>query len=217
MKKFVSALLVLMLCVAMPLSIFASADEFVPSISYKDAPEMNSATMDGEDVSDSVVVTSILNALAGNSEASDEAVQLLLDIYQKLTDGTMDLPIEGSFVVRDMFDISLTDAAMIQKMEDGSLRIDVLFDVEGYDLSKLVVMNYYDEQWHEIEVIDNGDGTITCRFTHFSPVAFLELEEGAKVDISAPGKNLGLWIGICVVAAAAIIAVVVIYRRKIFR
>ena len=216
MKKFISALLVLMLCVAMPLSTFASADEFVPSVTYKDAPEISSATMDGVDISASVAITSLLDAQDGNGAASDEAIQLLLNIYEQLTDGTMDMPVEGDFVVRDLFDISLTDPALIEKMADVGY-VDIVFDLGDYDLSKLAVMNYHDEQWHQVEVIDNGDGTITCRFTHFSPVAFLELEEGAKVDISAPGKNLGLWIGICVVAAAAIIAVVVIYRRKIFR
>ena len=215
MKKVISAILVLMLCIAMPLTAFAAEGEFVPSISYKDAPEASSATLDGEDITDSLAITSILEALAGEGASSEEAIALLIEVYKQLEEGTMDLPIEGSYVVRDLFDVSLLDEAHKEKLAGGKAYVDVVFELGNHDLEKLVVLNYDGKNWNQVEVIDNGDGTITCRFTHFSPVAFIELDEGA--EISAPAKNLGLWIGLCVVAAAAIIAVVVIYRRKIFR
>ena len=60
MKKLLCLFFVLILCAAMTLPVLA-ANEFTPSITYS-GPEIEDATMDGEDVDQCLVITTVQQA-----------------------------------------------------------------------------------------------------------------------------------------------------------
>lgn len=141
-------------------------------------------------IDDCVVVTNVVQAEEKQTDISQEARDLLLEVYDALVDGSMDLPIEGSFSVRDLLDVSFKyegcelledhfNKAKILALPGITLSID--FDL-GVDADEqLVVMTYVDVdgemQWVEIEsVTNNGDGTVTCVFEDICPVAFAVLD-----------------------------------------
>lgn len=219
MKKVISALLVLMMCLAMATNAFAAEGEFVPSISYKDSPEMNSAMTDGEDALSVLVITSIMDAQNGAGDVSDEAVKLLLDVYAKLMDGTMKLSLEKNYVIRDMFDLSFTESyiasngSLVQKLERDDVSIHVTFNLGTEVPAGFVVMHYDQNEWKKLPVVDNKDGTITVEFPHFCPVVFAVEDAGSSDTADFFGAEL--WIGLLGLSAVAMV-VVICKRRQIF-
>ena len=62
MRRIACLLLALMMCVMVAMPAMAADDTFVPSISYKDGPDVEDATMGDEDVTGCIVVTSLKEA-----------------------------------------------------------------------------------------------------------------------------------------------------------
>lgn len=246
MKKMMCVILAVVLCVALAAPAFAAEVNFVPSISFKDAPAVVSAMLNGKDVASCLVVTSILAAENKSTDITQDARDLLLDVYAKLSAGTMTLPVDGEHVVRDLVDVNFAKTACVdaghghdtELAADGTT-ITVTFDLGITSADDIVVLQYTDGAWTEVESENNGDGTMTCEFEHFCPVAFVSVEDtdntdstdategtestdatestgnGSSTPQSGDGMNLGLWIGI-LVASAAVLVVGIANRRKIF-
>jgi cytochrome c-type biogenesis protein CcmH/NrfF len=224
MKKIIALILALVLILAVAAPAFA-AGTFVPSISYKDGPEIEDAEMNGENVGDCIVITSIQQAKDKSTDIYQEDRDLLLEVYEKLNSGEMKLPIEEDHVIRELLDVSFKVNPCVENDEHihreellkSGVTMVITFDLGVAKDANVIVMSYYEGAWERIaSVTNNGDGTVTCVFEHFCPVAFAVEEE--KVDGPAQtgdilGQNLMLWIVLMVVSMAAIVALNG-YRRK---
>lgn len=224
MRRIVCLMTVMLLCVTLILPGVASADTFVPSVTYKDGPTIESAELESETVTDCVVVTSILAAENKTTDIYQESRDLLLDVYAKLSDGSMKLPLEGNYVIRELVDVSYKVSTCIEPGHTHSeqlavegVTIAVKFDLGIGKDTDLEVLHYHDGAWQSVEsATNNGDGTVTCVFEHFCPVAFCveETVTDTPAQTGDPaGQRLGLWLGAMVISAAAIVALV-IGRRK---
>ena len=214
MRKILSIIMVLALAMALAAPAMAAKDSFVPSIGYKDGPEIV-----GGDLVDCLVVTSIEEAEKKETNISQEDRDLLLDVYQQLTDGTMKLPLENDqYVIRDLIDVSFTpecdkdhDHKGWLAQEDTSMK--VTFDLGVAAGEEVKVLAYVNGQWVEVECVNNGDGTVTCVFEDICPVAFCVKNVTPPAQTGdASGRMLGLWAALMAASAAAM-AVLVVRRR----
>lgn len=134
-----------------------------------------------------IVVTSVTEAEEKTTDISQEARDLLIQIYDGMVNGNETLPIEGDFSIRDLVDVSFKyegcelledhgNKAKILALPGVTLAVNFQLGI-GAD-EELVVMTYDKETktWTEIEsVTNNGDGTVTCVFEDICPVAFAVL------------------------------------------
>ena len=240
MKKLICFITVLLLCVSIACPVLAT-EEFVPSISYKGAPEVVTV-QDGSgndalgviyDETDAVVryvyqdclwVTPVAKAET-DSKIPDAAEQELLAVYEALKNGTMKLPYGDNvkaeyMVIRDLFDISWicgTHGCAEEIVPDG-VALELTFDLGVKADDTVVVMTYKNDTWSEIaKVVNNGDGTITCTFEHMCPVSIsiMDRTAGDPDDTSdSTGNEVYLWTALMVVSAAAVV-VAATTRRKV--
>lgn len=217
MKKLIAMLIAIAVCCAMVLPV--AAEEFVPSISYKDHPEItddpvikDDAQEDVEDVT--LVVTPVSDALDVPEGERDEMETTLVDVYEQLKDGDMKLPDPGDddqyYVVRDLFDISVVD-------DEGNdvdvSTVEVTFDL-GLEEGAEVVVMVYDGEWKIVEdIVYNNDGSVTVIFDTLGPVAFCIENEGSSTTGDKMAKELGLWITLMAVSACAIVVLIATRRR----
>ncbi len=225
MRRIICLLTVMLLCAAAVLPGAAFADGFVPSVSYKDGPIIVEGILSEENVEDCLVVTSILAAENKTTDIPQEDRDLLLDIYAKLSDGSMKLPLEGDYVIRELVDIGFKQSACIDpshvhadELAKPEVNITVTLDLGiGKDVD-VQVLHYHDGAWQSVKsVVNNGDGTLTCVFEHFCPVAFCVeesvVDNGPAQTGDVAGRQLSLWMSVMVLSAAAAAALVV-GRRK---
>ena len=219
MRKIICLLCVLVLCMGLACPVFAAQNTFVPSITYKDTPDIDDAQMGEDKGSDCLVVSSIDDARAAGSTVTEEQKELL-DLYAKLENGSMKLPLDGSFVIRDLISVTFDQVGCIDPShgheewlaEPGNC-IDLTFDLgvsRGTDVQVLV---YKDGQWTPAEkVVNNGDGTVTCTLEDLGTIAFCV--ENAK-DIPKTGDSgVILWVAIMAACAAAAVAVLLVSRKS---
>lgn len=239
MKKLISLLAVLMLCAALLVPAYA-ANEFKPSVEFKPAPEIV-PVLDGEGNSalamlvdeDGIVVDYIyehdycliVTPVARAEEdpiIPESAKNTLLDVYAKLTAGTMTLPYEkfnanlvsSNMVIRDLFDVTLLCVEHNEILERPDVDLVVTFRL-GVDADKAVYsMTYKNNDWNPIVSSDNnGDGTVTCTFAHLCPVSFsVEGEQKPPVQTGDPaGEQMNLWFILCGVAVLGVIVLTAFY------
>ena len=223
MKKMIVLLMAVLLCMSMVLPVCAAGQEFVPSITYKDGLTDVKATVDGEDVGGCVIITSIKEAKEKTTDISQESRDELLEVYEKLSDGSMKLPLEGDYVVVELVDISFAESACVNNTEHQHVEWlaepenVITIDVGYMDKTKdVVVLYYHDGEWKTAEsVVNNGDGTFTCVFEDICPVAFCveasKMEESPKTGDTS---DVLLWVAVMAIAAVALVAVLVLYRRR---
>ena len=200
MKKLICLISVLALLLSMGMSVLAA--EFVPSITYKDGPGLSNATLDGEDVTKCLVITSINQAKNKTTDITQDERDLLLQVYDELKNSDF----IKDHVIRDLVDVNFKFNDCRQKhdvsegmAQGGSQSADATETTEGTEEfeNKLEVLNntdavltvkfnlgvsagtdvivksYIDGQWTDIKsVVNNGDGTVTCAFEHLCPVLF---------------------------------------------
>ena len=218
MRKIICLLCVLVLCMSLACPVFAAQNTFVPSITYKDTPDIDDAQQNGENTGSCLVTSSIDDARAAGDKATEDQ-QELLDLYAKLDNGTMKLPLEGNFVIRDLISVTFDQVGCIDPShgheewlaQPGNC-IDLTFDLgvsRGTDVQVLV---YKDGQWTPAEdVVNNGNGTVTCTLEDLGTIAFCV--ENAK-DIPKTGDNgVILWVAVMAVCAAAAVSVLALRRK----
>lgn len=228
MRRIICLLGVLLVCGTLVCPAFAAANTFVPSISYKDGPDIEEAVLDGENVGGCVVVSSITDAKNKTTDISQEERDTLLDVYEQLSDGSMKLPCENDdYVIRELVDVSFRKTACVDAEHDhkeelakAGTTITIDFDLGVAKTTEVVVMTYIDGEWAPIESVENnGDGTITCVFEQLCPVAFCveaDAEDAPPKTGDAAGKDLIFWGTLMAVSAAAVV-VLPVCRRKYAR
>lgn len=227
MKKVICMVLVLMVTLSLALPVFAAEGEFVPSITYKDAPDIKKAEMDGDDVTPCIVVTSVGGARNKSTDITQDERNLLLAVYEDLKNGKSKLPINEDYVIRDLVDLSYEhdDCRILdehgqkdQKLQKKGVTLTVDFDLGVSKYTDVIVMTYIDGKWTPIEsVTNNGNGTVTCVFEDICPVVFAlkQSQYGGNAQTGdAVGQNMGLWIGVFAVSGAALVAAVVVYSKR---
>ena len=156
MKKVICLVLAILVCAS--LAAPALADAFVPSITYKGTPDVDTAVSESNQPLSCVNITSVAEAKKDNTEEN----ALLVKLYDELVDGTTDLPyekIEGidaeKMVIRELILLSCTDGED-HGMATVTLDLGVAADVV------VVVMSYENGEWVPVaDVVNNGDGTVT--------------------------------------------------------
>ena len=216
MKRLLCIMIILAFCLTLACPAFAEEGTFVPSISYKDGPDIIDGEMKEENVEDCLIVTSIRGAVEKTTDISQGARDLLLEVYKKLDSGEMRLPMEEDYVIRELVDLSWKQMDCIEELhvheddlEKDGITVTVDFYLGVKASSQILVFAYRDGKWGEVEsAINNGDGTITCVFEHFCPVAFCVRDpKGGSETGDIAGRNLMLWFVLMAVSSAAIITI----------
>lgn len=225
MRKIVCLIAALLMCVALASPAFAAADQFVPSISYKDGPELEDAVIEDEDVGGCVIVTSIPDAREKTTDIYQEDRDLLIEVYEKLSDGSMKLPYENDkYVIRELVDVSFKKTSCVEadhghkeELARDDTTITIRFDLGVHKTTEVIVMAYIDGEWAAVEsVTNNGDGTVTCVFEDICPVVFC-VEEYAEVMSPKTGDAVGRKLPFALALMAAALSgltVLQVRRRK---
>jgi len=239
MRKLICLLAVLVLCVSLAAPAFAAEDTFVPSISVKDGPGLvGFADDDGNPVigkiqnndgvidyieDDCIVVTPVSQAET-SKDIPEEARDQLLSIYKQLNNGQMKLPYEkvsanldpSTMVIRELVDISwLCNEHPEMLALDGTTAV-ITFDLGVNADTDVIVMAYVNNEWNPVvDVKNNGDGTITCTFDSFGPVAF-SVKKDVEKNEPQTGDNVDitLWATLLVVSFVAVAAMFFFYRKR---
>ena len=228
MRKVICLIAVLLMCLTLVLPAAAAGDTFVPSISYKDGPEITEAEQNGKAVTGCVVVTSLKEAKEKTTDIGQDDRDLLWDVYNKLSDGTMELELDSKkYVVRELVDISFKELACIhtshgheEELNKEEIAIDVMLDMGLPEDADLKVFMYKGGKWIPVKSVTNkDDGTATCVFEHFCPVAFAveadAIKEVPKTGDEA-GANIICWVLLLIGSFAAMV-VLLVNRRKFIR
>lgn len=233
MKRFLSLIVAMTLCVAL-LASYAFAEEFVPSIGDKDHPEIVPVEGDtigqiiGEgdqiisDVDSGCLVVTPVSEANTSTDIPADAKDTLLDVYDQLSNGSMELPYDSSvnpddMVIRDLFDLSFLCDEHPEMLADGGT-LKITFDLGVAAGDTVVAMVYVGGEWISVELINNGDGTVTCFFDQVCPVAFaVKQTETPPQTGDFSGSDILLWGILMAGSLIAFVVCVVIYRKKISR
>lgn len=227
MRKVASLALALLICFSMTLTVAAAEGEFVPSITYKESPFVVEASLNDEDVTDCIVVTSIAEAKEKTTDITQEERDLLLKVYDELVNGAT-LPIDEDYVIRHLVDVNFkydncrtleSHNAKDVELDKPGTTIEVTFDLDVDKYVDVVVLSYIDGVWEPVvSVTNNGDGTVTCVFERFCPVVFAVKQTQNTTETPKTGdsasQDLLLWGGLFAIAVVGLIASVAVYSRK---
>lgn len=227
MKKLICLLVALIMCASLVLPVLAAENQFVPSSSYKDSPDVTDAKLDGEDVDQCVIVSTVEQAKKKETDISQEDRDLLQEVYEALKDGSMTLPLDFDYVIRDLVDVSFEhdDCREIdehgnkpQKLKPEGVTLIVTFDMGVGAYETVTVLTYIDGQWVPVKsVTNNGDGTLTVVFEDICPVVFV-VEQAENIPTPPTGDTAGKWLILAVsmmaISAAAIVVLLTTKSRK---
>ncbi len=224
MRKLMSLFLCLLLCASLAGTALAATDDFVPSISEKDGPDIVEAEQDGEDVGDCLVVTSLREAEEKSTDITQEERDLLQQVYEELLDGSMELPLEDDYVIRELVDVSWKkttcrdqDHGHKEWLEEDDTTLTVTFDLGVAREAEVTVLVYIDGQWVPVKsVVNNGDGTVTCVFDDICPVVFCLSPEDQGITEESPktGDDIGIWVVVMVLSLVVLVGLVILRRRQ---
>lgn len=231
MKKVIALLMVLVLCVS--LAAPALASEFVPSISYKDHPEIvvtpnggggyiigGGGEIIGEVPFEDLIIIPVSKTEDFEEDFPGECDELE-DMYQKLVSGKTKLPYElvdedidpDTMVIRDLFYVLMVDENGRKDLEEGT-KLQITLDPDVDAATSLVVMVYYDNAWHPAKVTNNGDGTVTLVLEHLGIVSFSVPDGSAKPPVqTGDPTDVMLWVVLLAVSTLALTGIVILRRK----
>lgn len=238
MKRIISAGILVALCAMMILPVLAA--EFVPSITYKDDPSLvTSVDGDGNVVIGSIVDAQgnvldyihehclVVTPLAKAKKSTlipDDAEELLLDVYADLKGGDMEIPYSQlqselenkKMVIRELFDASWLCQDHPEIVAPQGVHVELTFNLGVGKDTEVYAFTYKNGAWNNIvSIVNNGDGTVTCVFEDFCPIAFA-VPYGSDKPPAQTGDpaDIALWGSLMAVSAIALVAVLVLSRRK---
>ncbi len=238
MRKLICLVAALVLCLAMMAPAFATENEFVPSIEYKDGVEIVEAIMDGEEVDPCLIISTIKQAAEKTTDINQHDRDLLQTIYDMLLSGEMTLPLENQYVIRDLLDVSFRyndcrqnpehgNKPEILKQEGITLTITFKMDIDADEDIKVLTFiegegaarsgkQKVNGQWVPAKnVKNNGDGTLTVEFEDICPVVFaVEKNDSNASTGDAVGANMAFLAVAMVACATGIVVLVSMKTRK---
>lgn len=230
MKKLIACLLVLALCLSTSVVAMAEAVEFVPSISYKPAPGVEKTEPAGHE--GCIVIVPVAKADESKDLTPDQA-KTLKDVYTELSkDGVKlsekcgdlteqvkkvlgDTKTADNLVVRDLFHVGATCDDIPAHFSNGNT-LKLTLDSTLKKDEKVFAMLYKNGKWVALkDTLNNGDGSITITLDALGPVAIM-VPASTGSDDTQTGENsrTALWIAVMVVALIAMVASVLLYRRR---
>ena len=227
MKRFFAIITVVMMCAALMVPAVA-AQEFMPSVTNKPAPEIVIARIldeDGEvlkEVGDCLIITPV-SQVDTSTEIPEDSRVILKDVYGKLTAGTMTIPYEkhnpnldpAKMVIRDLFDATFVCEDCPAMLEPEGVVLEIVFDLNIDPGVEVYTMTYKNNQWDPIvSTVNNGDGTITATFEKLCPVEFSINTGSTPPSVTGDQGNLSLWGIVAIGALAAIVVLTVVYRTS---
>ena len=242
MKRMICLLTAIVLCLSLAAPVFAADGGFVPSITYKENPEI--VTIPGQagqeyigvirdkdgNVLDNVghgclLITPIAHVWDDEEEVPANVEKLLTFVYDELNEGEMQIPYEkfeqeldpANMVIRDLFDARWACEEHKEMVEKEGNTFEITFDLGVVADAKIFVMTYDEEtkEWDPIvKAVNNGDGTVTCTFEHLCAIAFSMpiVPDAAPVEPQRP--NILPWIILLILAVVAIVVVLIIKNKK---
>lgn len=233
MKRLISFVTVLVICLSLACPAFATTVviDVAPSINAKGAPSATFSFRDanGElvDITSCVVVSSVLDAKNKTTDITQEERDLLLDLYDDLSDGSMTVPVKAGYAIRDLIDVSFKFEACREvadhNRKDLQLKEEGVVLVADFELgvaagTQVAVQTYIDGEWKDIESVEVlANGVVRCVFEDICPVVFAVK---ASADAANPdtgdtaGNNMMLYVGIMAACAAGLVALVVLRRKN---
>lgn len=208
MKKILCCLWALLLCVSLAMPAFGTG--FVPSVSRPEKPPVQNVILitpekpedpenpeeetrpeHREEVEICVIISTVKEAKEKLTDITQDERDLLVEVYESVVSGIMQLPIPGSYVVSQILDVSWRNSACVENVEhthQEELEREETVLMAQFDLAveagvEVVVMVYHEDQWKPVKsVTNNGDGTVICEFEHIGPVAFCVPGEEPKEE-----------------------------------
>ena len=242
MKKILSILTVLLICLSLVAPVYAAenVEGFVPSITYKPTPNfvpvydengnefIGVVRDENGDILDYIepgclIVTPIAHVWDEAIEVPQEIEELLLFLYTSLNDGSMKIPYEkheanldpDNMVIRDLFDARWGCEEHPRMLAPKGIVLELTFDLGVVPEAQIYVQSYDEETkvWEPIvSTVNNGDGTVTCVFEHLCGIEFSMPLTQGVAPTKGGNMNILPWI--IVLAVAAIAAVAVIFTKK---
>ena len=235
MKKI--ALYVLTFALVITMGVVAvCADEFVPSIEVKEAPDVVASegvaaviSGSGADINvteSELTITSLSTAKDGTDEISKTLVDAYNDIksVERVEDKVNglekvaeELGIENAtFSVANIFDVSVT-AEQKASLGAKDTFITVVFTNEiKATQDNLIVAHMVNDKWVTVdaEKVKVTADTITVDFDDLCPVMFITAAEGEPVVTPDAGNGWVVWVIIAVVVVAAAAVAFVFLKKK---
>ncbi len=240
MKRTLTSILAVLMVAAISLPVLAAENEFVPSITEKDAPEIVLIKDDaGNDVLGTIIdaqntvidyvdldclVVTPVSEVDTSTQIPDASRTELKKVYEGLSNGTMKLPYEllgtdvkaEEVVIRDLFDISWLCSDHPEMVSKEGVSVEITFKLNVKATDEVYCLTYHNDAWTPIKSLtNNGDGTVTCVFEQKCPVAFAVRSKMAPAQTGdAMGNDLFLWVGLMVASVAALTVVIVVGKSR---
>lgn len=181
MKKIISLVLVLVMAVAFAAP--AMAADVAPTAVFTGSPTEGDAhpiiivKVDGEEDNevDKFVLSTLHDAQEGTTEIPQEARDLLIEVYDKMAEGELELPLDDTYVVRDLVDVSYREryASEAEELKEEGTTVTITFKLGVGEDAEVAVYSFVGGEWIEaVKVTNNGDGSVTVEFEDICPVAF---------------------------------------------
>lgn len=202
MKKMVSLLVAVLLCMVMVLPVAATEADFTPSVGYKEVPDVLEADIvkgDGTNV---------------DTEPCYELLKMDADFINNIQLNT-----GSGMVIRDVFELSMYCQEGKEAMEEEDTFLKITFDLDLKNDDVVEVWVQVDGEWVQMEAVINDDGSLTVLFSELGPVAIAvngEILDQDEVPQTGDDSQITVWIVVMAVAAVALVAFV-IYRRNTLR
>ena len=225
MKRMFAIITVALMCVSLMVPAMA-AQEFMPSVTNKPAPEVMVARIldkDGNVIKEvgeeCLIITSVSEANT-STEIPEASRVVLRDVYQKLTDGSMTIPYEkhndnldpSKMVIRDLFDATFVCTECPEMLEPEGVVLEIVFDLNVAPGVNVYAMTYKNDQWDPIvSCVNNGDGTVTATFEKLCPVEFSINTDTTPPSGTGDVNPFSVWGVIAIVSLAAIVILTVVY------
>ncbi len=216
MKKVLSCVLVIMM-LTFTFTMVASGAGFVPSVSYKPAPEIVDIVDHEHD--DCIIITPVSEA-EESKDLPQEKKDALLEQYEKLSDPDIKISelvpdFEDDLVVKDLFDVTIICSEINENLHEDGYNFDVVLKTPVAEDAEIYAMIYVDGKWSKIPVVNNGDGTITITLEGEGIIALLVPAEDVDMETPETGDNSNvlLWTAIMLSALALIVVLVIVNRR----
>ena len=124
-------------------------------------------------------------------------------------------------VVRDMFDVSLTDSKIEELLnQEENHTITLTFELNVPADEYLTAITKCGDEWvPAVAVVNNGDGTVSVTFDRFCPVVFLtdhveSASEEPPVAIDTIPVYSFPWLVVLVAALVLIVVLIIIIRKN---
>ena len=140
-------------------------------------------------------VTAVMEVEGATEAEIETAVEAAVEVTKDTIADIID-----NAVVTALFDVTILSEELQSYLDVEGNTIDLTFEADIPEGNHVFVMVFKNNEWQLIEnVVINGDGTITCTFAHFCPVAILtapivevekeETEEPTEAPTEAPAEE----------------------------